>query len=178
MGILLVYDVSDRETFRSVRNWMSNIQMYASNDVNKVRHGFKRVLLPPIPSSCVALLLTRSYVHVRVCFSLARSLFLPLSLSRYVYVCVHLQILVGNKCDMDESKRRVQTSEGEALAAEFGIPFFETSAMANINVDTAFTHIAKCVKDRLSTSEDRKKSMTQSTLNLNSGASAEKKSCC
>ena len=93
-------------------------------------------------------------------------------------MCVHLQILVGNKCDMDESKRRVQTSEGEALAAEFGIPFFETSAMANINVDTAFTHIAKCVKDRLSTSEDRKKSMTQSTLNLNSGASAEKKSCC
>ena len=95
-----------------------------------------------------------------------------------VCVCVHLQILVGNKCDMDESKRRVQTSEGEALAEEFGIPFFETSAMANINVDTAFTHIAKCVKDRLSTSEDRKKSMTQSTLNLNSGASAEKKSCC
>ena len=36
MGILLVYDVTDRETFRSVRNWMSNIQMYASNDVNKV----------------------------------------------------------------------------------------------------------------------------------------------
>ena len=34
---------------------------------------------------------------------------------------------------MDESKRRVQASEGEALAAEFGIPFFETSAMNNIN---------------------------------------------
>ena len=39
MGILLVYDVTDRETFRSVRNWMSNIQMYASNDVNKVRYA-------------------------------------------------------------------------------------------------------------------------------------------
>ena len=44
------------------------------------------------------------------------------------------KILVGNKCDMDESKRAVPTSRGKALADEFGIPFFETSAKSNINV--------------------------------------------
>ena len=154
MGILLVYDVTDRETFRSVRNWMSNIQMYASNDVNKVRAGG-----PPPPPACA---------------DARRTILTPRARAR----APAAQILVGNKCDMDESKRRVQASEGEALAAEFGIPFFETSAMNNINVDTAFTHIAKCVKDRLSSSEDRKKSVTQSTLNMNSGASAQKKSCC
>ena len=79
---------------------------------------------------------------------------------------------------MDESKRRVQANEGEALAAEFGIPFFETSAMNNINVDAAFTHIAKCVKDRLASSEERKKSVSGSTLNLNSASKEQKKSCC
>ena len=43
-----------------------------------------------------------------------------------------MQVLVGNKCDMDESKRKVQ---GQALADEFGIQFFETSAKNNIKVD-------------------------------------------
>ena len=46
-----------------------------------------------------------------------------------------LQILVGNKCDMDESKRKVPYSKGQALADEFGIRFFETSAKTNSNVD-------------------------------------------
>lgn len=46
-----------------------------------------------------------------------------------------LQVLVGNKCDIDESKRVVPYSKGQALANEFGIKFFETSAKSNINVD-------------------------------------------
>jgi hypothetical protein len=45
------------------------------------------------------------------------------------------QVLVGNKCDMDEAKRRVPYSQGQALADEFGIKFFETSAKSNIKVD-------------------------------------------
>ena len=46
-----------------------------------------------------------------------------------------VQVLVGNKCDMEESKRRVPYSQGQALADEFGIQFFETSAKNNIKVD-------------------------------------------
>ena len=42
---------------------------------------------------------------------------------------------MGNKCDMDESKRKVPYSQGQALADEFGIQFFETSAKNNIKVD-------------------------------------------
>lgn len=45
------------------------------------------------------------------------------------------QVLVGNKCDMDESKRVVPYSKGQALADEFGIQFFETSAKSNLKVD-------------------------------------------
>lgn len=44
------------------------------------------------------------------------------------------QVLVGNKCDMDESKRAVPYSKGQALADELGIQFFETSAKNNTNV--------------------------------------------
>lgn len=46
-----------------------------------------------------------------------------------------MQVLVGNKCDMDESKRVVPYSRGQALADEFGIQFFETSAKSNLKVD-------------------------------------------
>lgn len=45
------------------------------------------------------------------------------------------QVLVGNKSDMDESRRAVPYSKGQALADEFGIQFFETSAKNNVNVD-------------------------------------------
>ncbi|KAF8395073.1 hypothetical protein HHK36_019013 [Tetracentron sinense] len=45
------------------------------------------------------------------------------------------KILVGNKADMDESKRAVPTSKGQALADEYGIKFFETSAKTNLNVE-------------------------------------------
>jgi Ras-related protein Rab-8A len=36
------------------------------------------------------------------------------------------KILIGNKADMDESKRAVPTAKGQALADEYGIKFFET----------------------------------------------------
>nr|GEV14828.1 Ras-related protein RABE1c [Tanacetum cinerariifolium] len=36
------------------------------------------------------------------------------------------KILVGNKADMDESKRAVPTAKGQALADEYGIKFFES----------------------------------------------------
>jgi Ras-related protein Rab-8A len=49
--------------------------------------------------------------------------------------CTVWKVLVGNKCDMEESKRRVPYSQGQALADEYGIQFFETSAKNNIKVD-------------------------------------------
>jgi GTPase Era involved in 16S rRNA processing len=50
----------------------------------------------------------------------------------------HPQVLVGNKSDMDESKRAVAYSRGQALADEFKLQFFETSAKSNTNVDDVF----------------------------------------
>lgn len=92
MGILLVYDVTDEQSFLNIRNWIRNIEQHAADSVNK--------------------------------------------------------ILIGNKCDMTEDKK-IETSRGAALAQEYGISFFETSAKADINVTEAFMSIAKDIKKRL-----------------------------
>ncbi len=49
-------------------------------------------------------------------------------------------VLVGNKCEL-EGNREVAASEGERLARENGMLFFETSAIQKINVDKAFSAI-------------------------------------
>eukprot|EP00218_Dolichomastix_sp_CCMP3274_P006602 CAMPEP_0170143460 /NCGR_PEP_ID=MMETSP0033_2-20121228/11068_1 /TAXON_ID=195969 /ORGANISM="Dolichomastix tenuilepis, Strain CCMP3274" /LENGTH=230 /DNA_ID=CAMNT_0010379909 /DNA_START=129 /DNA_END=821 /DNA_ORIENTATION=+ len=106
-GILLVYDVTDEDSFNNVRIWMKNIEQHASETVNK--------------------------------------------------------ILVGNKVDLGDEeaeagedgaeqqqrRRVVSTARGQALADEFGIKFFETSAKRNINVEQSFSTIAREVTARL-----------------------------
>lgn len=41
MGILLVYDVTDRESFNNIRNWFSNVQQHATEGVDKILIGNK-----------------------------------------------------------------------------------------------------------------------------------------
>ena len=58
-----------------------------------------------------------------------------LQIAAFGNIDLYIQVLVGNKCDMDESKRVVPYSKGQALADEFGIQFFETSAKSNLKVE-------------------------------------------
>ena len=58
-------------------------------------------------------------------------------------------MLVGNKSDMPEGKRAVTFAQGKALAEEFGISFFETSAKTGDAVEDVFASIARDVKGRL-----------------------------
>ncbi len=57
------------------------------------------------------------------------------------------KILIGNKSDMPG--RQVEEREGLELANSLGIPFFETSAKDNINIEECFGSIAKEIKDKL-----------------------------
>ncbi|XP_028555354.1 ras-related protein RABE1c-like isoform X2 [Dendrobium catenatum] len=70
------------------------------------------------------------------------------------------KILVGNKADMDESRRAVPTSKGQALADEYGIKFFETSAKTNLNVEQVFFSIARDIKQRLAESDNKPEERT------------------
>jgi Ras-related protein Rab-8A len=57
-------------------------------------------------------------------------------------------VLVGNKTDL-ASARVVSSAQGEQLAAAYGLPFRETSAKANDNVDAAFMALSAMVKRRI-----------------------------
>ncbi|GFP95080.1 RAS-related protein rabd1 [Phtheirospermum japonicum] len=90
-GIIIVYDVTEMESFNNVKQWLSEIDRYASNSVCK--------------------------------------------------------LLVGNKCDLVDSKV-VDTQTGKAFADELGIPFLETSAKDSINVEQAFLTMAGEIKKK------------------------------
>ncbi|XP_053570980.1 ras-related protein Rab-10 isoform X1 [Bombina bombina] len=87
-GFVLVYDITNLNSFRNIAVWMKDIQMKAGEDVEVV--------------------------------------------------------LLGNKCDK-EDEREVSKEKGEKLAWEFGIPFFETSAKENINIENAFLILAEAI---------------------------------
>ncbi|KAM3261673.1 hypothetical protein ACQJBY_052389 [Aegilops geniculata] len=90
------------------------------------------------------------------------------------------KILVGNKADMDESKRAVPTSKGQALADEYGIQFFEASAKTNMNVEQVFFSIARDIKQRLSEADSKTEG---GTIKINtegdaSAAAGQNSACC
>ena len=56
-------------------------------------------------------------------------------------------ILVGNKADLEE-KREVEKEEGEEMAAEYNIPFFESSAQSGLNIKSVFIALAKLLVEK------------------------------
>ena len=60
-------------------------------------------------------------------------------------------MLLGNKCDL-EDKRMVSRERGELAAVESGIPFLETSAKTDANVERAFVELTEAILDK--TAED------------------------
>ncbi|XP_024242359.1 ras-related protein Rab-26 isoform X2 [Oncorhynchus tshawytscha] len=56
-------------------------------------------------------------------------------------------MLLGNKADATH-ERVVKREEGEKLAKEFAVPFMETSAKSGLNVELAFTAVARELKHR------------------------------
>nr|XP_004494002.1 ras-related protein RABE1c-like [Cicer arietinum] len=92
------------------------------------------------------------------------------------------KILVGNKADMDESKRAVPTAKGQALADEYGIKFFETSAKTNLNVEEVFFSIARDIKQRLADTDSKSEPQTikinQPDQGPGAAQAAQKSACC
>merc|ERR1711907_345086 len=97
-GIIVVYDITDADSFGNVKQWLEEIQRYACEGVNK--------------------------------------------------------LMVGNKCDL-ASKRKVEKKQAEEFASKLGIPFLETSAKSNNNVEAAFMTMAGEIKSRMAQSSTR-----------------------
>lgn len=56
-------------------------------------------------------------------------------------------VLCGNKSDLDND-RVVSFDEGKQLADEYGVQFFETSALTGQNVEKMFTALATTIKHK------------------------------
>jgi GTPase SAR1 family protein len=87
-------------------------------------------------------------------------------------------VLIGNKCDVDN--REVSTEEGSSVANEFGLKYFETSALNNTNIEDAFNHLTQDIlrlkdfKDSLITEVPTKTVDLKKTEKTNKSG----KSCC
>ncbi|XP_037075544.1 ras-related protein Ral-a-like, partial [Pollicipes pollicipes] len=56
-------------------------------------------------------------------------------------------LLVGNKCDLEE-RRRVSHAEAGARAAQWNVPYVETSAKTRQNVDKCFFDLMRKISAR------------------------------
>lgn len=56
-------------------------------------------------------------------------------------------MIIGNKSDMDD-RRVVGIEKGQDIAKNHNIPFYETSAKSNINIDKAFYEMSKIILDK------------------------------
>mmetsp|Transcript_22347 Transcript_22347/g.31576 ORF Transcript_22347/g.31576 Transcript_22347/m.31576 type:complete len:208 (-) Transcript_22347:65-688(-) len=77
-------------------------------------------------------------------------------------------VLIGNKYDLKD-ERVIPEEQGRAVAEEFGIPFWETSAKADVNVNEAFSSLVTQVCERLAENSSSKNEASQplrSTVNL------------
>ena len=51
-------------------------------------------------------------------------------------------VLVGNKSDLPQSEHEVSYDDGQRMADEWGVPFIQTSAKDNVNIQEAFQTLA------------------------------------
>jgi small GTP-binding protein len=82
-------------------------------------------------------------------------------------------ILLANK--VDSEIREVNTEEGGNLAKEFGIKYFETSALNNYNLDEAFS----CMVDEIATKKkiEVKSDKNRVTLNREKNDEVDNRKC-
>jgi GTPase SAR1 family protein len=90
-------------------------------------------------------------------------------------------VLVGNKCDVEN--REVKKEEGEALASEYGLKYFETSALNNLNIEETFQHLAqeiirvKDVKESGAVQANQNNNISLENKDKEKVAGKEKKCC-
>jgi Ras-related protein Rab-8A len=107
-GVLLVYDICQKNSFLDVKSWIEQIIENADNDDI-------------------------------------------------------VMILCGNKCD-NEKERKISREEGENLAKNYGIPFFECSAKNNININKMFETMAQKIFTKVGNRQSSSVKLTPNSI--------------
>lgn len=71
-------------------------------------------------------------------------------------------VLAGNKCDLKD-QRQVQYEEGKELAAQWGCPFYETSAKMKLNNEVCIFELVREIR-RMSEPEGATKKKSRCTI--------------
>ena len=116
-GIILIYDVTNSQTFENVKNWITQIKEEASKNV-------------------------------------------------VIY-------LAANKIDVADDLKVITPEEGQKMADEYQMPFFETSAKEGININEIFEDIVEKVDEVFSKLE-----VPKTGQNKLYDGKEKKKSCC
>ena len=116
-GIILIYDVTNLQSYENVKNWITQIKDEANPNV-------------------------------------------------IIY-------LAGNKVDVKDEERVVKTEDGQRIADEYKLKFYETSAKSGINVNIIFEELVENVDEIYSKLEVPK---TEQKNKLYTGKT--KKGCC
>ena len=90
-GIILIYDVTNVQSYENVKNWISQIRDEANPNV-------------------------------------------------VIY-------LAGNKVDVSEQDKLVKTEDGQKIADEFKLPFYETSAKNGVNINKIFEDLVEVIDE-------------------------------
>ena len=85
-----------------------------------------------------------------------------------------IKILVGNKCDVENSLRQVSIEDGQKIATKNGMKFYESSAKTKYNVNEAFNDLAKNIAESNEINSVNKKK----GFGINSKIETKKKSKC
>ena len=122
-GIVLVFDVGDRNSYERIRDWMKQIQAFTK----------------------------REQIGI---------------------------VLLGNKCDLED--RAVTKEEGEALAQEYDLKYFETSAQNNINIKESFNYLSENVISFKKPNEQKEEGNKGKVVitDDHSSSSGKKSGCC
>ena len=84
-------------------------------------------------------------------------------------------ILVANKLDLSDEKRIVTEEEGQKLAEENNVKFFEGSGQTGENVEEIFTELAEMIYENIVNDKDSFQSPNKKLVKNNQG---KKKKCC
>lgn len=136
-GLMLVFDVTSEESFENIRNWVRDINKHVEKaSVQKILVANKADLSSGDARGTVRLHDSRKSTPVATTTT-------PEELLRshaVLVIALRLHRLVV------QGARVVSEERARALASEFGLPYIETSAKDNHNVNEAFMQLASSIK--------------------------------